>query len=194
MALQMPQPGDEYRQALQAGAALFTDNDANLTRLLAAAPIGLHLLTLTLDDIERGNLQPQSAGWRFLASNAEGVFISGEVSPTKKGLRLASVSRNRDSAKPFYVAKQMEDSIKVQGKNFTVSVLRIPGILLEALWLESETDHEVLIVPVTTPTKDTLRLRIPSDASEFLKSVQPLASEFRQFDNFRQKPKEDMRR
>jgi hypothetical protein len=88
----------------------------------------------------------------------------------------------------------MEDSIKVQGKNFTVSVLRIPGILLEALWLESETDHEVLIVPVTTPTKDTLRLRIPSDASEFLKSVQPLASEFRQFDNFRQKPKEDMRR
>jgi hypothetical protein len=191
MALQMPSPGDEYRQALQAGAALFTGNNANLSRLLAAAPIGLRLLTLTLDDIEQGKLKPQSAGWRFLASNDDGVFISGEVSPTKQGLKLASVSRDPDAAKPFYVAKQLEDSIKVQGKNFTVSVLRIPGILLEALWLESETDQEVLIVPVTTPTKQTLRLRIPSESTEFLKTIQPIASQFRRFDNFRQKPKDD---
>lgn len=191
MALKMPLPGNEYRQALKAGAALFTDNDASLARLLAAAPVGLRLLSLTLADIEQGKLQPKPDGWRFLATDEANVFISGEVSPTKRGgLRLVSVSRDPDAAKPFWVARQIQDSVKVQGKNFTVSVLRIPGILTEALWLQSETDDEVLIVPVFTPIADTLRLRIPTEAKQFLSTVQPLANQFRQFDNFRLKPEE----
>lgn len=188
MALKMPLPSDQAREALQAGAALFTDNEAELTRLLIAAPVGLRLLTMTLADVQMRKLAPESDGWRFLASNSAGDFISGEVSPTKQGLRLTSVSRDPKAAEPFYAAKQMEQYGKVKEKDFMVSVLRVPGILLEALWLESDIDHEVLIVPVLTPTSDTLRRNIPTDVAQFFGTIEPLVSRFLQFDNYRRKP------
>ncbi len=56
MALKMPLPSDQAREALQAGAALFTDNEAELTRLLIAAPVGLRLLTMTLADVQMRKL------------------------------------------------------------------------------------------------------------------------------------------
>jgi hypothetical protein len=82
----------------------------------------------------------------------------------------------------------MEQYSKVKEKDFMVSVLRIPGILLEALWLEADVDHEVLIVPLLTPTSDRLQRSMPTDPTQFLSAVQPLANRFRQFDNYRQRP------
>jgi hypothetical protein len=188
MALRMPEPSIEARQALAAGAALFTDNDAALARLLMAAPVGLRILTLSLDQAGANELKPEPAGWRFLASNAAGTFISGEVSTTKDGrLKLTSVSRDLKAAQPFHVAKQIEHLSRVEAKNYTLNVLQIPGILLEALFLESQDDDEILIIPVATPSRE-LRLNIVHEAAEFLSSIQPSVARFRKFDYFRQKP------
>jgi hypothetical protein len=188
MALKMPTPTDEARRALAAGAALFTDNDDALARLLAAAPVGLRLFTLTLDQASTNNLKTESDGWRFLASNAVGNFISGEVSRSKDGRwKLTSVSRDPKAAEPFYVAKQIEQHSRVQAKNFVISVLRIPGILLEALLLQSESDDETLLVPVVTPSKE-MRVNIVHESAEFLNSIQPAIARYRKFDEFREKP------
>jgi hypothetical protein len=187
MALKMPVPTEEARQALRDGAALFTDNDDALARLLAAAPVGLRIFDLTLDDAGAKQLKLEPAAWRFLASNEAGTFISGEVTRMKDGrLKLTSISRDPDSAKPFYVAKQIEHVRRVEDGKFTMAILRIPGILMEALLLESEDGAERLIVPVLTPARD-VRLRIVHEAAEFLETIAPLVARFRKFDELRPK-------
>jgi hypothetical protein len=187
MAIKMLEPSDEARRALVAGAPLFTNNDDALARLLAAAPIGLPLFTVTLDDVGAKQLKLEPAGWRFLASNAAGNFISGEVTPTKDGrLKLTSISRDPHAADPFYAAKQIEHVRRIEDGEFTMKVLRIPGILLEALLLESADGNERLVVPVTTPSRD-LRLNIVHEVAEFLGTIEPLVTRFRKFDELRPK-------
>ena len=68
-----------------------------------------------------------------------------------------------------------------------MSVLRIPGLLLEALWLESEDGNDRLIVPVSTPSKD-LQLNIVHTAIDFLNTIENLVARFRKFDEYREKP------
>lgn len=188
MAITIPTPTEEARQALAAGAALFTDNDAALARLLTQAPLGLRILTLTLADAGAKQLKLEPSGWRFLASNEAGSFISGEVTTTAQGgLKLTSVSRDPAAATPFYAAKQVEHVRRVEEGKFVMSVLRIPGLLLEALWLESEDGNDRLIVPVSTPSKD-LQLNIVHAAIDFLNTIENLVARFRKFDEYREKP------
>jgi hypothetical protein len=182
MAITVPKPSEEAQRALEAGAALFTDDNL-LARRLTQAPVGLRLLTLTLDEAGALRLGLQPAGWRFLASDGKGNVISGEVWATQNGqMKLNSVSRDPAAVAPLQVAEQIERLPDIQGRDFELNVLRIPGVLLEALLLKPKAGGDDLIVPVITPSPE-LRVSQVYGANDFLSSIQSLVARFRKLDD-----------
>jgi hypothetical protein len=182
MPITIPKPSEEAQRALKEGAALLTDDDL-LARRLIQAPVGLHLLTMTLSEIGALPLRPREAGWRFLASDGKGSIISGEVSPTPKGpWRLNSVSRDPAAMAPLQTAEQIERLPDLQGRDFELSVLRVPGVLLEAIVLKPKGGGDDFIIPVLTPSIE-LRLSQMYGGGDFISTMQAIVGRFRQLDN-----------
>jgi hypothetical protein len=145
------------------------------------------VFVLTLDDaaINSGTVSPAAAGWRFL-SNVPGKLenaVLGRVIPdsTPPGWKLTAVyygDRVKEAlATSLHISGQ---PLSPQGNDYELRVLSVPGLNLEAFWLEAQTQgtEDVLIPFPAGPNQLITALRNKDEFTlpEFLAAIRPLAA------------------
>jgi len=156
MAIIMPLPDRLTRLTLAAGLPNFLRPDDPLVPALANAP-GQRVFILSLPQIreERRELDgTTSAGWRFLAT-AGGQTAAAEVSQAADGEppKLRSVSRGSQVAPAIQATYEAEGLDQASTQDFELRVLRVPGLLIECIWLKSQGGGEDLVIPYLTPAR-----------------------------------------
>ena len=71
---------------------------------------------------------------------------------------------------------------EVRAADYELRLLRIPGLLIEAFWLVSQSGGADLVVPFLTLNKQ-LQLSRPYPLTDFMNVVQPLATRRLTFDD-----------
>jgi hypothetical protein len=180
MALKKPIPSDITKRALIDGMGDYMDNTDPLRRILIQTPVALHVFTLGLDEVDQGIHKAKSAGWRFLAVDPAGVPVAGDViEPEGLKPRMTGVSRDPIIGRAILAVREVESLAAVQGKDYELQVLRIPGVLTEAFWLKSLNGEGDLMVPVLTASKRFEKMR-PYPVDEFFSIVRELAPGFQE--------------
>jgi hypothetical protein len=183
MALENTAPPAEVLAALKSQIHLFTPNDDDAARIGGAN--GIPVFTIGLSQAEGGMLREVAtlSSWRFLTPEADQSLIA-EVSVAKGDAppKLASVSENRKMLAAMQIASKYMNDSSDQKKGYTLRVLRIPGILLEALWLHSANDD--IVIPTYSKSPE-LEQGHEYRADEFLKTIQPVIARFRRFDELK---------
>ena len=178
-----PAPAD-FVEALKSEAGRFT-TDAVVVSRLTQAKVGIRVVSRTLDDIDSGSfLDRHEDGdrpdvWRFLSRGANGTVTAGEVSRAPHGTphlvnlttdpRIIAVLHGLEEGKRYKLAND---------EQFQVALLRIAGLLLEALWFRSSSGEQY-VMPVLSASKE-LRLGYLYEGEEFVRVVQQLSKRFRQ--------------
>jgi hypothetical protein len=183
----------EVRQAFVEGLEILLDpEDTGGDTLRKAPPPGVQIFTLTLDDLVKPNWQERvkRAGWLFLGTDANGRAVAGDVVRVsdKNTHELTSLSRDpvlNDAAEIFRRERQRDRGSK---ESFTMTLLRIPGILTEALWLRANDPNGTdRFVPILTSTPN-LKAGEEYPVTVFLPEVQRLVEQFRGFDRLPKNP------
>jgi len=154
MAIIMPVPDRLTRLTLAAQLPGFLRPGDPLISALANAP-GQRVFTLTLPAIASDRRIADAAtpaGWRFLAG-AGAQTASAEVSEPIDGNppKLRSVSRGPQIAHALQATRQSEALDRASETDFELRVLRVPGLLIEAIWLKQQGGDDDLIIPYLTP-------------------------------------------
>src|SRR5258708_29536909 len=184
MSLIKPVPSDQTRRALAAGVKDFVNPGDPTGDVLLQAPQGLHVFAVGLRDIANGvGIEgAKSAGWRFLAGSPIGPAVSGDVIEREgEAPKMTSLSRDPLVGAAIRATHEVETLPEVRAHDYTLQVLRIPGLLIEAFWLKSQTGGGDLVVPVLARTRQ-LQLMRAYPMEEFLSLVKPLTAEFSKFD------------
>jgi len=183
MALDKLAPSAEVVAALRSQIKLFTpdDNDA-ATRLGAAG--GVPVYTIGLTQTNAATLEiAKLTSWRFFSPNGDRT-LTAEVSVARDDVAPKLVSVSHDGkADAVRIASKFDSSDRTKG--YTLRVLRIPGILLEALWLHSANDD--IVIPTYSKSPELEKER-QYRADEFLKRIQPVISRFLKFDQIKYEP------
>ena len=156
MAIIMPVPDRLTRLTLAAGLPDFLRPDDPLVPALANAS-GQRVFILSLPQIreERKELDgTTTVGWRFLAS-AGGQTAAAEVSEAAEGKppKVRSVSRGTQVAQAIRATHQAEALDQAADQDFELRLLRVPGLLIECIWLKSQSGGEDLVIPYLTPER-----------------------------------------
>jgi hypothetical protein len=184
MALIQPTPPERTRVALIAGLGNFIDIDNPLARILIHGQRGQHVFALGLTELLEGNGPGRAhpVGWRFLAGNAAGLAIAADVT-NDESPELTSLSRGSENAAAIRAIQEAETIEKVEKNDYELLVLKIPGILVECLWLKwwkSATDKDDLVVPFQTRARQ-LQTKTVYNRDEFMMIAQPLGETFLTF-------------
>jgi hypothetical protein len=188
MALNNPKAGAEFLEALVREAHVFTQRQ-DLIELLKRATIGIRVVTASLDDVnEQKSLRSALEGakgsvWRFLAQAANGAYVAGDVSNARQpgGPKLISVALDPRIGAALRALEEIQKLEVIQQDDFELRLLRLAGILVEALWLDSKTGKPGYVVPVLSAPKE-LRLGHLYTVEEFLAIVEKISPRFRNFD------------
>jgi hypothetical protein len=175
-----------FRQALRKGAPVFTDHDGRMTELLSNAPLGLPLVTASLDEVNSRIplVEHESNLWRFMARDPAGLVVFGEVSSSKGRPKLVRVSKDPRALVAFDATMGINERSEVQNDIYKLRLLRIAGVLVEALWLHSKTGKQDWFFPVLSASND-LRINHAYSPDEFFARVRALGQRFRNFDKTR---------
>jgi hypothetical protein len=187
MPLLNPPPSSQTRQALADGVPKFAGPDDVFVAALINAP-GLRVFTVGLQDLKgiapdvTGIAGDQPAGWRFLAG-AAGQAVAAEVTEPAAGKppKMRSLSRGPQIDDATQAGSEVETLAEVQNQIYELRVLRIPGLLIEGLWLKSQAGGVDLVAPYLTLNNDLKSKRV-FPMNEFLNIVRILAEKL-QFDD-----------
>ena len=179
----------ELRSAISAGIADFLNTDDPLRDAFATTPIGLQIFTAGLNEIATGagiqNAKP--AGWRFLTGDLLDDAAAADVVQPSAGAapapQMTSLSRDPLIAGAIRAIHEVETLPEVQAGVYELQVLRIPGLLIEALWLKSPDPNASLIVPVLTRARE-LQAMHPYPVADFLGIVRGMTAQFSKFDQY----------
>jgi len=142
-----------------------------------AATVPHPVYQLGLDSIvEDGGLQAAvQVGWRYLLENVSHVLGFAETTNDEgAGVRFRALSTGT-------VASTLKDAIATAENlpfvaatdDFELRVLRVPGLALTALWLQSATAEDALIA--LAPAPEGIVAEQPYRETEFLELLRPLA-------------------
>lgn len=149
MNLIRPIPPAEYVYALRRGLAEFVDPGDTAAAQLLQNHEAYEVYSLNLDEFlqKKGDLNQAATpvGWRFLTADpmCDLVCHVGGSAPRK----IVAVARTPDVHIAFHRVRQLEDLIHkpptdewkkvVEQPEFELRGLRIPSLLIEAVWLRS---------------------------------------------------------
>ena len=122
-----------------------------MAELLSSATVGLPLFTASLDDVKNGQKPKEepSTTWRFMARDPEGHVIFGEVSNLKGLPKLVRVSKDPRSLLVLNATADINQRSELPDDHYQLRLLRVSGVLVEALWLHSTTGKTDWFFPVT---------------------------------------------
>jgi hypothetical protein len=188
-----PNPADETVQTFWSGVeGLLSPDDPLRARLREPNVIGIPTFSLQLQDIlEGGEPYPVTpTGWRVITGTPETGLLAGDVLSKLEGLDLVSFSRDSRLANFLKQYRDVEELDRVKGaEHFSLSLLSIPGILVDAFILVS--GNTTLMVPIRAPVKE-LELMRPYSVQEFFAKVKPLAVRFQSFNEVRPGVRRDL--
>jgi hypothetical protein len=173
MALTKTEIPNEILRAFQAGVDdILNENDAVRRRLQAAEVVGVRTFTLGLDEIQRArkpyNLIP--AGWRILATDRDGLVVSADVAQSGNQTRVVSISTDPAGGDLAKSLKYVDELAAQMPQALTVSLLRIPGVLVDALVLAGQPGTEDVMVPIRAPD-DSFELMRKYTVDEFFSRI-----------------------
>lgn len=183
MALKESNPSLKTRQALLAGLADIVDSREKLKDIPQEFR-PLKVYSLMLRDLAGGGgvERAKLVAWRFLAGNASGKAIGGEIELGENEDDQASdgapvnlsLLHGDPAAQVFRGLRAVEKLTEHDDGKYELRLLRIPGFI-EVLWLQSETDAHDMVVPFR-PLFSQLQPMQPIPLAEFLNTVRPMAS------------------
>ena len=186
MSVVIPEAPAAFRQALREGAPVFTDHERAMAELLSSATVGVPLFTASLDDVDKGQKprEEPSTTWRFMARGPAGPVIFGEVSNLKGRPKLVRVSKDPRSLLVLNATADIDERSELRDDNYELRLLRVSGVLVEALWLHSTTGKTDWFFPVLSASNE-LRINHAYSSDEFFAKLRDMSERFRQFDKTR---------
>ena len=194
MSVQLSKPTDEMMGAFRGGVARFLGPDDPMRiRFSDANVVGVRTVTLTLEDLEKRQERyaVRPTGWRVLAAQPDGSVVGGDIAEQGGQLRMVSFSRDPQLAKLLANLRAVQTLPAIQGdEKFDIVLLRIPGILVDAFLLTSQTGDREFLVPIRMPD-NAMELMTAYQIAEFFGRLGPLTQLFRQFDRLEPYAKPD---
>jgi hypothetical protein len=194
MALQIPQPPDKSRQALQQGLQRLPESRVRsfAVGLVGGAPEisqPHQVFSMGLQDLAAGGGldSAKSTGWRYLVTPA---------APTGESRAVAAADVNEMGGshqfaqwhegwiseathKAIEAAKQLP---QVATGSYELRTLRLPALLLDALWLKDTTGNTDLIIPIASMESDVKAGKVYA-APDFLERIRAIARKKPSFDD-----------
>ena len=182
MKVDIPEAPATFRQALREGAPVFTDHEPRMAELLSSATVGLPLITASLDDLKEWQKlkEKPATTWRFMARDPAGPVIFGEVSSSKGEPKLVRVSKDPRSLLVLNAIADVRQRSELPD-DYQLRLLRVSGVLVEALWLHSTTGKSDWFFPVLSASNE-LRINHVYSSDEFFAKLRDMSERFRQFD------------
>jgi len=110
------------------------------------------VFVLTLKDAANNPGKALSpAGWRFFAGNQRGKMLMGTVSRRlpSEGWKMMGGFYGDRVWELFAASKALEELPEVQGEDFELRVLAVPGLNIEAFWLVAMAGRDAdFVVPI----------------------------------------------
>jgi len=182
MAIHLRPTPVESKLALTAGLADFLQPHERLRGELREGKLGLPVLSLSLDEIAGGATLAgaHEVGWQFLAGGTEGNAMAALIAQLEEGgpQALASVASGHEIS----LLLEAMDKANALDATFEPWLLKVPGILLEALWLKSTAGGEDLVLPFHTKSRQLLGKDTYTSA-EFMGVIKSMVESFRPFDD-----------
>jgi hypothetical protein len=192
MTMNIPPAAAGYAAAMRKEVRDFTD-DTRVADSLSKAKIGIRVVTRSLKDLTEDNyLDPsrdnsKATVWRFLAQNQDGEVYAAEVSSADGAPHLVSISRDSRIGAALRAVRGLDHFKALPDDNYDVSLLRVSGVLMEAIWLRSTTTGKQYVMPILSGPKE-LRLGTLYDEQQLRPIVQALVERFRNTDTPRFDP------
>lgn len=185
MQLSNVQPPPEVQRAFEEGINAIFRGEEPLVRLLRRErPGAIPVYTLGLEDILQGRGLEAAvlAAWRFVADDEEELHLTAEVSPVPGHDRplLTSYSLTTQARELNNRVRTGLGRPEARGK-FEERVLRIPAVLVEALWLKAWAPEQDVLVPTLSADKE-LRAMESYSREDFTAALERLAPAFLGFD------------
>ena len=163
-------------------------NSPDHEKLRIAAPAAFPIFSLTLEELTKGKLNTNPVAWRLLfggpaapatvAPTLADVAITGRHK-TPKLVRFSQLAQVAEFFQHFEKILKAEQLI-VAKMGFQLALLRIPGLTVEAFWLQSPAGGNDVVVPIRGPANLERR---QYTVEEFVRTLQPLVKKFRAFDD-----------
>jgi hypothetical protein len=180
--IETPIPG-QVTATLRAGLADFlTPDDKYRVQLNKKAP-GYPVVISSLSDVISGSVleNARSAGWGFVAGEFGHSPIAVLVNQLEgKPLAITSVYQGQDVEALMHAIRDAKALQAVSSHFYELWILKIPSILLEAVWLRSRSANSDLVIPFHT-LSESLDPKRAYTAAEFRNAVQPIGETFRPF-------------
>jgi hypothetical protein len=132
-----PLPSEVSTEFFESLEDFLSEETEPLARLNArrAAIEGVPLYLSGLNDLEAGGLlaAAQRTGWRVFLP-AGGDTVAGDVIADAAGFRLAMLSRGAELERVIERVKSLRNDPRFAGDQYEVRLLRVAGLLLEAVW------------------------------------------------------------
>ena len=173
------QPAVEILRAFQRGLPDLASPNNPALALLQAVQEGQQIYTLGLQDILTGAGLGAAAlaGWQFLAANAD-YSVAAHVNSAlgDLGPAISSIANDPEIAKVIAAITAAKAMPLFDQQGSELRLLRIPGVLVEAVWLKPpQGDGEVYPYLTLAKGLDAMRWY---PAQDFLNILKPVASEF----------------
>lgn len=193
MAVKRMDPPPEIREAFLKDITEFLGADSRIAQPIIEKSIdeALPVYTLTLEDILAQRLPSAAAppaGWRLLIQEQGEVLASDvmnvpdEDETGRNAPRMTALSRDRRLAAVSRIRKRLEAR---GGGDYALKLMRIPGILVDAVWIASNSGDR--IVPVLSAAED-LKTGQEYEAAEFFAIARRRAERFKAFDRRGRRP------
>ncbi len=156
-------------------------------KVLVDAPagrfLGLLAFTLGLKDIMGPGIgRARLEGWRCLMEAPAFPAVACVVTERRPGIRprMTSLMRGRQIAQVLRGARQIESLDEVRAQDYSLQMLSVPGLLVEAFWLKSQGTGPDLVVPFYSVSKE-LKLKRAYPMDKFMSIARSMASKFLAF-------------
>ncbi|MBL8290683.1 MAG: hypothetical protein JNN08_02540 [Bryobacterales bacterium] len=187
MPVNRPVPPPEVTAALLKGLREYTSPRDPLLSLPPEAWLALKVFSLQIEDIiQKGGLAAaKPAGWRFLVDGGEasGGPAAADVAEAATGGQPRMISLLRDplitnAIQSVHIVERME---QWKSQEYELRVVRIPGILVEAVWLFSPVGEPDWVIPTLRRSRQIKRLW-PYPTGEFFEIAQSASERCLEFD------------
>lgn len=159
MALTVPEPPAASRQSLQAGLQRIsaTDRGAAFAMAGGAPPnvsVPQQLFVMGLDDLAHGGSldAARGTGWRYLLTKPPAMggtaVAAAEVHQVGNEHHFAQLQQGYVSEETRQAINMAQALPQVAGGNYELRALRIPALMIDAVWLKDKTGDNDLVLPV----------------------------------------------
>ena len=195
MALNIPPAPLASAQALRQGLQALPERNKQtfMTEASGGAPpeqtLPHQVFLMSAGDVLASGALDNSrpAAWRYIlqqpADLKGGVArVTAEVTETQGGYRFANLQHGWITEATRNAVQYARSLPQVANGSFDLRMLRIPALLLDALWLKNRDQGEDLVVPIASRCP-VVRPNTVYRPMEFLAAVKDLAAKVMSFDN-----------